>query len=70
MRAVKNMDTDNNEIAEKENYQMNWDNKKVIGRERNEETIHSIKDNKHINSFFYNLPDIWLLKSLHRNTCP
>ena len=38
MRAVKNGDTDKNEIADhcwKESRQMNWDNKKVIDRERN-----------------------------------
>ena len=62
MRAVKNGDTDKNEIADycwKESHQMDWDNKKVIGRERNvskdQRTIHSIKDNKHINSISYNL---------------
>ena len=68
-RAVRNGDTDKNEIADhcwKENHQMNWKGKSVIDRERNiyarkiKETIHSIKDNKHINSISYQLPDIWL----------
>ena len=76
MRAVRNRDIEKNEIADhcwKENHQMNWDNKKVIDRERNmyarkiKETIHSIKDKNHVNSISYNLPDIWLPNLTHRN---
>ena len=45
---------------------MDWDSKKVIDRERNiyarkiKETIYSLKDQNHINSISYQLPDIWL----------
>ena len=76
MRAVKNRDIEKNEIADHcwdKDHQMNWDNKKVIDRERNvyarkiKETIHSIKDDNHINSISYNLPDIWLPNITHRN---
>ena len=44
---------------------MNWDDKKVIDREKNwtarkiKETIHSIADNNHFNNVSYILPDIW-----------
>ena len=46
------------------NRQMDWDNRKVIDYERNmyareiKETIHSIRDTKHINNISYNLPEM------------
>ena len=46
-------------------HKMNWDDKKVIDREKNwtarkiKETIHSIADNNHFNNVSYILPDIW-----------
>ena len=67
-RAVKNGDTNKNEIAMHcwtLGHKMNWDDKKVIDREKNwtarkiKETIHSIADNNHFNNVSYILPDIW-----------
>ena len=69
IRAVKNRDIEKNEIADhcwEKDHNMDWDSKKVIDRERNiyarkiKETIHSLKDQNHINSISYQLPDIWL----------
>ena len=43
-----------------------WNEKKIIDQEKGwiarkiKETIHSIKNDKHINSTSYNLADIWL----------
>ena len=66
---VRNMDSEKNEIADhcwKFSHEMNWEEKKVIDNEpylwarKIKETIHSIKDENHINSISYTLPDIWL----------
>jgi len=75
IRAVRNVDTDKNEIADhcwKYDHEMKWDDKKVIDTEQYvyarkiKETIHSIVDTNHINSISYNLPDIWI-PNLQRN---
>ena len=75
-RAVKNGDTEKNEIADhcwSQNHSMNWENRKIIDREtyttarKIKETIHSIADNNHINSISYVLPDIWLPNLQSRN---
>ena len=66
-RAVRNADTSMNEIADHswtKDHQFNWNEKKIIDQEKGwiarkiKETIHSIKNVKHINSTSYNLADI------------
>lgn len=68
-RAVRNGDTDKNEIADhswKHNHRFDWNKKSIIDREQHmvprkiKETIHSINDKNHINSISYTLPDIWI----------
>ena len=68
-RAVRNGDTDKNEIADhcwENDHEMNWDERKIIDTEayikerKIKETIHSIKDRNHINSISYILPNIWI----------
>ena len=68
-RAVRNGDTDKNEIADhcwENDHEMNWDERKVIDTEayikdrKIKETIHSLKDENHINSISYILPNIWI----------
>ena len=75
-KAVQNGDISKNEIANHswtKNHNFNWDGKKILDREKGwtarkvKETIFSIKNNKHINSISYNLPDIWL-PALRKNT--
>ena len=81
-RAVQNADTSKNEIADHswtKDHQFNWNEKKIIDQEKGwvarkiKETIHSIKNNKHINSTSYNLADIWLSAvpkdSYHHHFC-
>ena len=69
-RAVRNADISKNEIADHswtKDHQFNWNEKKIIDQEKawierkiKETTIHSIKNDKHINSTSYNLADIGL----------
>ena len=68
-RAVRNAGTSKNEIADHsstKDHQFNWNENKIIDQEKGwitrkiEETIHSINNDKHINSTYYNLADIWL----------
>ena len=67
--AVKNGDTDKNEISDhswKNDHRFNFEEKSLIDCETNtvsrkdKETIHSIVDKNHINSISYALPDTWL----------
>ena len=81
-RAVRNADTEKNEIADHswtKDHQFNWNEKKIIDQEKAwiarkiTETIHSIENDKHINSTSYNLADIWLpavrKDSYHHHFC-
>ena len=58
-RAIRNGDIDKNET-------MNWEEREIINHEQNyasrkiKEPIHSVKDEHHINSISYSLPDIWI----------
>ena len=50
----------------KNDHTMNWEEREIIDYEQNyvsrkiKESIHSVKDEHHINSISYSLSDIWI----------